>query len=410
MRVLMHRWVIGRREVARAVLSEVAACPAPTIEGLRSRYFGLKQDTIQSSYLFDDRADFDELVLDSRVDPAIGLLERSGALVSTVSRDGLAETGKFSRPVFIIASPRAGGTLLLNLLATSSSLWTVDAKSRGIVEGIPGLHPAERGWSSQQLTDLDVTPTRVEALQSAMAMELRASNGRYHFELPNSKRPGHVRALQMAHENTLRVPFLAGAFPDSVFVYVHRDARQNVNSIHEAWQLPQEAEIPFLPGWRRGGWRFILPEGWHDYGESSLIDIAAFQWSASNGRALDDLEFLDRNRWINVDYSELVASARSVVDRVFDLAGLELDGALEAALRRRSPLGAGRPPSPIKWRSNPEFRESALTRHNILRGRLRELGGTPAPPPTPMWKQRDSGIRFSSFVDELVVPPARPYL
>jgi len=88
----------------------------------------------------------------------------------------------------------------------------------------------------------------------------------------------------------------------------------------------------------------------------------------------------------------------------FRQTGLELDGALEAALGRRFPLGAGRPPSPIKWRTNPEFRESALTRHNILRGRLRELGGTPAPPPTPMWKQSDSGIRFSSFVDEVAVP------
>jgi hypothetical protein len=197
------------------------------------------------------------------------------------------------------------------------------------------------------------------------------------------------------------VPFLAAVFPSSRFVFLHRDPRQNVSSILEAWHHDGFVNIPELPGWPRGRWHFLLPEGWRQLQNASLLDIAAFQWNAANQRALDDLESFPSDRWMGIEYAELVLSPEVVVRRVCDFAGSPMDEHLMAALTRPLPVAATAvtPPSPIKWRSNPEFRESVLDRYRLTSARLRSLGTQSAPPPNAT--QAESPVRYSCFLDEL---------
>lgn len=333
---------------------------------------------------------------------------RSSAAPTVAPVDASANAEALRRPLFVIAVPRAGGSLLLDLVAHSRHVWTIDQEGHGSLRRIRGLNPAEHGWESHVLTDLDTAPQTVSEMKAAMMANLRDHRHRRFFDLVERQRPNASTLVEMAHENCLRVPFLAEAFPDAVFVYVHRDARQNVSSLLEAWQLADDSEAVYPPGWSRGPWHFMLPEGWRAYDSRPLLEVAAFQWGAGNQRALDDLELLGPDRWIDVDYAELLAAPRAVTARVFALAGLEVDDAMNAVLDRPLPLRGERPPSPLKWRENRAFGESALGRYNLVRCRLRELGGTPAPPPPPAWQRTDSGLRYSTFVEDApVLPPDR---
>jgi hypothetical protein len=182
-------------------------------------------------------------------------------------------------------------------------------------------------------------------------------------------------------------------------VFLHRDGRQNVNSIYEAWQHGGFVKIPTLPGWRRRRWHFALTEGWRAFNDAGLLDVAAFQWAVANRMALDDLEGLPSERWMSVEYAELVASHAPVARRVCEFAEIEIDGKLEAALAGPLPVAstAISPPSPIKWRSNPDFREGAVRRYRLVSARLRDLGSESAPPP----RTSAGPVRFYCFVDEL---------
>jgi len=322
------------------------------------------------------------------------------------SVEDVAEIPDFERPLFVLAAPRSGGTLLYELLATLRDFWRVERGTDGIIEGIPTLHPASHGWDSHQLTEMNADVPAVMALKAALLAELRNSAGRRFLELPANNRPTRVRLIEKTSENALRIRFLSEAFPEARFVFVHRDGRQNVSSLLEAWHDNESIRIPFLPGWRRDAWHFLLPPGWRDYNDSPLVEVAAFQWATVNQCALDDLEWLARERWIVVDHAELVASPSAVVDRVLALTELEMDGALQSALQRPYPLSGNKPPSPIKWRNNPEFRESALAHHNVVRGRLRELGGPSAAPPPP--RPTDLNVRFACFVNQLPLDSTDP--
>ena len=260
------------------------------------------------------------------------------------------------------------------------------------IESIPALNAAHRGWESHQLTDLHAAGASAGALRDSVTSQLRDADGQRLAEISRNGQGSRFRVIDYTPENALRLRFLASVFPDARFVLIHRDARQNVSSILDAWQDPATVTIPSLPGWERGAWHCLLPPLWRDYARAPLMDVAALQWAAANEVALDDLGWVPADRWIAVDYADLVAWPSEVACRVLALAGLDADKALTAVLQQAFPLG-GPPPSPIRWRSNRAFRETALARHNVLRGRLRELGGPSAAPPPD--QAIDPKVRFA---------------
>ncbi len=409
MQSLTLKWTVDASPAVRLLLREIAACPPPELEGLRSRHWRMQRREVCGRYLFDYSTDLARFMSNPTCDRAVTQIANytgtTSPEVTTVEEipclDGI------ERPVFIISAPRSGSTLLYELLAQSSNLWTVGAESEGIIEGIPRLHPANRGFDSHRLTDTDVDLEIMRVLRAGFVADLRNCSGCRVLDLPASERPCRVRLLEKTPENSLRVSFLAAAFPDARFVFLHRDARQCVSSILEGWHHDGFINIPALPEWHRGRWHFLLPEGWRALNDASLLEIAAFQWNAANQRALDDLEAVPHEQWVSVDYDELVAAPERVARRICQVADIEIDEHFAAVLARPLPVSstAISPPSSIKWKSNPEFHELALDRFTLVRARLRELDRKPAPPPPRReWKTR---VSFSCFLDEVRPSPLR---
>jgi hypothetical protein len=385
----------------RPVLREISASSAPAVAGLCMRHWGIDRRQVRGRYLFSDRSSLNEFASYPTSDPAVVQIEPY--LAEPLNNRMLVEEIESQRviddPLFIISSPRAGSTLLYDLLALSAQMWTLDAESEGVIEGIPHLHPANRGFNSHRLTDLDADPETVRLLHAAFLADLRDSQGRRYLEQSDRDRPGRIRLLEKTPENSLRIPFLSAAFPSARFLFLHRDARQCVSSILEGWRHEGFVKIPDLPGWPRRRWHFLLPEGWREMSNRSLLDVAAFQWASANKQALEDLETIPRDRWLSVNYDELIATPETVVRRICKFADIVVDEQLGGALKRSLPISATTisPPSPIKWRNNPEFNESSLGPYTSIRARLRDIDQhAPPPNPAPM-----GPVRFSCFLDDL---------
>jgi uncharacterized protein (TIGR03032 family) len=257
---------------------------------------------------------------------------------------------RFARPIFIVSPPRSGSSLLFETLAQSPSVWTVGGESHGLIEGIPALRPEERGWESNRLTAEDAGPAIVERLTDAFFLNLRDRDGR---------RPAagaeDLRLLEKTPKNALRVPFLAAAFPDALFIYLYRNPRESINSIHEAWRSDRFVTYPQLPGWTGPPWSLLLVPGWRELAGRPLPEIAARQWAAATERLLDDLEALPSERWCVANYGRLISEPQAEIERLCGFLGIEWDRTLTV------PLPPSRhtltPPEPGKWRRNAEVLE-----------------------------------------------------
>lgn len=401
MEILTYRWSPAPANRLRLVLREISARAAPPISGLRSRNWCIDQGAVQASYLFRDKSSLEAFAADPASDPAFDCIAQHIRDLQALAprRESVVSCDILDRPVFIISAPRSGSTMLFELLEQSSRVFTVGAESEGIIEGIPTFHPANRGFDSHRLTELDVSQENTEVLIAGFIAHLRDHRGRRYLEMEDGERMRSIRLIEKTPENSLRVAFLAATFPTARFIFLHRDARQSTSSIMEAWQHEGFINIPNLPGWSLGAWHLLLPEGWRELNGASLLDVAAFQWNVANHCALEDLETLASDRWISVDYMELVAAPEAAARRICEFAGIDFDEHLSTALMRPLPLSSTTitPPSPIKWRSNPAFRESALDRYTLVMARLRDLGRQSAPPPRPL----NTPIRYFCFLDEI---------
>lgn len=351
-------------------LRALAMTPTPSVAGLRSRHWRYEGGELRGQYLFDDGAALAEVIADlGAYDPAartwVPGLDRLRSKVEHFPDASVANL--FHRPIFIISAPRAGSTLLYELLSKSSELWTINGESHGVIEGVRRFHPATRRFDSHALNAQDLDADGALSVKAGFVADLRSACGLRYLEQPERARPRSVRLLEKTPENSLRVPFLAAAFPDARFVFLHRDARENVSSIVEAWQHGV-VNIPRLPGWERGPWCLLLPDGWRDLRDRDLSDIAAFQWWVANETAARDLSAIPRERWTSIDYRELVAAPSRALRRLAEDLGLRFDGALEQATATPLKLSVSTisPPSPEKWRSNAGFREESLARLGII--------------------------------------------
>lgn len=389
----------------RQLFREVAATPAAG-SGLLARHWRFDGWTARGCYLFADRRAAERFAqAPAAVDPAVTTLERH-PLLSRLEGGPIEPVpahAPFVRPVFIVSAPRAGSTLLYELLSACDDLWTIRGESHGVIEGVPRLHPANRGFESHGLSDTDAVPQTVNPLRAGFLVDLCNRAGRRYLDLTPPERPGALRLLEKTPENALRIPFLNAVFPDALFVFLHRDARDNVASIREAWDHDGFVNIPRLPGWDRGRWHLILPPGWRELNGRPLMDVAVHQWRAANEAILESLARLPASRWCPIEYRELVADPRTVAERLCEFLGVGFGDRLAAAAIRPLPLSGTTvsPPMPGKWRRNPEFVEAALAGVEPIVARLAAVQpeGTRMPV---RHHPKARPVRFRCFIDEAI--------
>jgi hypothetical protein len=258
---------------------------------------------------------------------------------------------QFDRPVFIVSSPRSGSTLLFETLSNAPGLANIGGESHRLIESIPQLSPAARGWESNRLTAADAQPSVVAMLRARFREALRDRDGR-----PSTADP--VRMLEKTPKNALRVPFLAAAFPEARFVYLHRDPRPTLASMIEAWSSGRFRTYPQLPGWAGPAWSLLLVPEWRALSGQPLARIVAHQWKTTTRILLDDLAALPKDRCQAVDFDSFVAAPQSEIERLCQALDLGWDRQLGASLPlARHTLTT---PSADKWRAHAEDIEAVL--------------------------------------------------
>jgi len=244
------------------------------------------------------------------------------------------------RPIIIVSTPRSGSTFLYEILEQAPGLFTTGQESHWLIEDIPGLAPPDRGWSSNRLAADDVTPERSEAISNEFYRQLRDRAG---------AKPGErVRMLEKTPKNALRVPFFDAIWPDSIFIYLHRDVRDTLASMMEAWACGAFRTYPDLPGWTGYPWSLLLVPGWQQLVGRSLPEIVARQWATTTDILIDDLKTLPKPRLRVLSYESLRQSPQAVVEQLATSLGLQWDRQLD----RELPLSKTTvsPPRPDKWR------------------------------------------------------------
>ncbi|HSK79381.1 MAG TPA: TIGR03032 family protein, partial [Thermoanaerobaculia bacterium] len=292
---------------------------------------------------------------------------------------GAEGKGPFDRPVFIVASPRSGTSLLFETLAQAPGVWTTGGESHGLIEGIEGLHPEAHGWESNRLSAAEATPEAVRQLEERFLAQARDRDGHGPGDRPGN-RPGEpagrgLRLLEKTPKNSLRVPFLAQAFPDALFVYLYRDPRETVSSMLDAWKSGRFVTYPHLPGWKDLAWSLLLVPGWRELGGRSLGEIVTEQWITATRILLDDLEALPADRWCVAGYDRLVSDPQAEIERLCDFTGLAWDRPLTAPLPlSRHTLTS---PAPGKWRHNAGELQEVIARVTPVAERARRVFAHP---------------------------------
>lgn len=280
-------------------------------------------------------------------------------------------------PLIIVSPPRSGSTLLFETLARAPDAWTVGGESHALIETIRGLHPASHGFESNRLLAPDATSAIVEALRERFFTELRDRAGAAPADGSSA-----LRLVEKTPKNSLRIPFLAGVFPDARFLYLHRDPRQTLSSMLEAWRSQRFVTYAQLPGWRYPNvpgwsatlsWSLALAPGWREWMDLPLADLVARQWSSIVDTLLADLATLDPARVAVTRYGALLADPQAEIERVCAFAGLSWDQKLEGALpHSRHTLT---PPDPEKWKRNAAEVERMLAVSADTRRRLDDFVG-----------------------------------
>lgn len=252
---------------------------------------------------------------------------------------------EFARPVFIVSPPRSGGRLLFETMAQSPDVWTVTGESGALIENIESLRPVSREWESNRLTAGAATAEVSGALTTALQSNVVDRDGN-----PPLAGAASLRLLEMTPKNALRVPFLAEAFPDALFVYLYRDPRETLSSMLDAWRSGHFVTYLDLPGWKAAPWSLLLVPGWRELIGKPLVQIVAHQWKTTVETLLHDLESLPADRWCVASYDRLVAEPQAHVERICNFVGIEWDRQLTVPLPdSRNTLTS---PDPRKWRSN----------------------------------------------------------
>lgn len=271
-------------------------------------------------------------------------------------------------PIFIVAAPRSGSTLLFETLARSEHLCSVGGEAHWLVENHKELRPGAPGVDSNRLTADQATDAHRDSIISQIVARLVDNAG-------NTVSPCDNRAfLEKTPKNALRIPFFDRIFPTARFVFLWRDPRENISSIIEAWRSGRFRTYKQVAGFD-GPWSLLLPPGYEQYRNRPLEEIAGFQWQCTNRIIMGDLENLGRERSLAVYYGDLIADPQRSVARVLDFANLQVDTALRHHLQR--PLPHSRytqtAPKAEKWRINEADIERVLPAVEDTWQRLRSL-------------------------------------
>ena len=286
--------------------------------------------------------------------PAAGDITLGTAARQPSQPPTLPQTVLFQRPVFTVAAPRSGSTMLFEALRTNAGLWSTGDESHQAIESIPELNVATRGFASNALTAFDASPAVVQRLTASFASQFRDCGGQ------TVVRP--LRFLEKTPKNALRIPFLRAAFPDALFIQLVREPRPSLGSMIDAWQSGRFVTYRNLPGWPGPPWSLLLIPGWRELASRPLAEIAARQWAVANQTILDDLADLPGSQRCLVRYEDLLANRAGQLERLCRFIGVPFGPRMQQLCAGDLPLSRYTltRPDAEKWRRHEAAIEAVL--------------------------------------------------
>ncbi|MEO1743945.1 MAG: sulfotransferase [Cyanobacteria bacterium J06629_9] len=279
----------------------------------------------------------------------------------------------FRKPIFIVAAPRSGSTLLFETLSQSRSLWTVGGESHQQIESINKLNPANRDYHSNALSEADADSQTARKLMQNFVVSLVDSDGKRFLDL--EEHPKKIRFLEKTPKNALRIPFLRKIFPNAKFIFLHRQPEANISSLMEAWKSGRFITYKKLPDWPGLSWSLILPPGWQNLKQAPLAEVAAFQWQSANQAILEALGLLPRSQWHSLSYEDFLEQPRIHVEQLCEFMEVPLDSRLARATARDLPHSRFTltPPAADKWKQNADSLAPVLPQVQPLAESLKAL-------------------------------------
>lgn len=255
------------------------------------------------------------------------------------------------RPVFIIAMPRSGSTLLFDVLRAHEGVraWENEAYPPwAAVDPTVATGPNGDAFDPDALDDDAATRAEWSLHEGVMRRGWREKRGRVRYRLVEKTPP-----------NILRVAALDRMFPDAVFIHLTRDAPQSIASMLEG--RDRGLSVRAWPQKHGHEWHFLMAPGWLGHLDDSPAEQFAWQWQVGNQTAVDDLAQIARSRWCRVKYEDFVVNAPRMVDDLLSFCYLKPSAAVTAAAEKLAPSAVTlSAPSNEKWRARAHEIEPVL--------------------------------------------------
>lgn len=293
---------------------------------------------------------------------------------------------RIKNPVFIIGCPRSGTSLLFAILRNSDKLWSSYRESHYLWEKF--LPDPRDPIFSMYLDENDFKPEDKQYLENqyhkyTYNSELIADILRYIF-LSNTLQ-AYLRALfskvsvlnkwikalflkeyrviDKTPPNTYRVSYLAKAFPDAKFIYITREWRSNISSLIDGWLSDRRFNFKFrsfydynkrlnIQGYPGKVWKFTNPPGWEEYLDKPLEEVCAFQWISAHKYSMQSFDKLDKSRWVQVKYEDLIANPEKIIRELCMFIDVPYEAKLKASSEALPVVSTDSKPDTSKWKKN----------------------------------------------------------
>jgi len=257
------------------------------------------------------------------------------------------------RPVFIMAAPRSGSTLLFETLIKSTSLHSTGDESHGLIETFPGLRPENRSPPSNFLDANDATEPVKENISRAFATSLVDYLGQKSINPAEGDDLQPIRMIEKTPKNILRIPFFDELYPDALFIYLYRDPLENISSIIDGWHSGHFVTYPGLQV-AAGPWSFLLPPGWEKKKNDPVEKLAAWQWINAHEHAIKAFTKIGQKRIFCLNYDDFLAHSAKTVKQLCVFMDIPYDSGLAEHCSNPLPLSRYTltEPQKDKWKKN----------------------------------------------------------
>ncbi len=274
------------------------------------------------------------------------------------------------RPLIILGAPRSGTTMIYQALSTHPELWSLYRESQSIINAhfpvtmVPGQSVLVEASDVDDATAVAIDKEFFDSVGNAevsfqlfgrgVPLILRARLSKQLTKLGAGKKVPPIRMVEKTPDNCFRIQMLLRVFPDAQFVYVVRDPRGSIASIHKGWTEEsrfQRFDLPpgyVIKGYDGPSWCFGLPPGWEELDGSTVMEICAHQWRLYNEYCRRDLPS-DPDRVMEVRYEDMSSNPRPVLERLAEWAGLD-PKPLERYGEKLPVVNTWTKPSSDKWK------------------------------------------------------------